>query len=230
MIVASKLSKNYHDGQRDITVFNDLSFTINSGQTIALMGQSGSGKSTLLHILGGFDNCDSGSVTINNQNIFTMNDSQLSQFRRLNLGMIFQQFNLIPSLSAADNISFVRRLNGLPAQDEFSRELTNVLGLSERLTHYPAQLSGGEQQRVAIARALACRPKVILADEPTGNLDEQTAATVMELLVKAVALDNVTLLLVTHSPTTASYLSDTWQLSKGKLAQGNLTQAELHAQ
>lgn len=217
MITASKLTKRYNDGQRDITVFKDLSFNIDAGQTVALMGQSGSGKSTLLHILGGFDSADNGNVKIDTQNIFTMNDSQLSQFRRLNLGMIFQQFNLIPSLTAFDNISFVRRLNGLPEQDDFCRELINVLGLTERLNHYPAQLSGGEQQRVAIARALASKPKVILADEPTGNLDEQTAANVMALLVKAVALDNVTLLLVTHSDTTASYLQKTWRLSQGKL-------------
>ena len=218
MIIANQLSKRYNDGQRDISVFDDLSFSIDAGQTIALMGQSGSGKSTLLHILGGFDNADDGSVKINNHNISTMNDSQLSEFRRLNLGMIFQQFNLIPSLNALDNISFVRRLNGLPEQDDFCLELIDVLGLSNRLTHFPAQLSGGEQQRVAIARAIATKPQVLLADEPTGNLDEQTAANVMELLVKAVGLDNITLLLVTHSQATASYLQNTWQLSQGKLS------------
>lgn len=219
MISAKQLTKSYQDGHRQVEVFANLNFTINKGQTIALMGQSGSGKSTLLHLLGGFDKATSGEVLIDNQSITQMNDDQISQFRRKHLGMVFQQYNLIPSLTAKDNISFVRRLNGLPAYDEHCEQLIDVLGLTHRLDHYPAELSGGEQQRVAIARALAAKPKVILADEPTGNLDESTAAKVMELLIKAVQLDNVTLLLVTHSQTTASYLDQTWQLSQSNLIQ-----------
>jgi putative ABC transport system ATP-binding protein len=171
----------------------------------------------LLHLLGGFDTISSGEIIINNCNISTMNDAELGKFRRTQLGMIFQQYNLIPSLSALDNITFVRRLNGLPAMDEDTEQLIDVLRLRNRLSHYPAQLSGGEQQRVAIARALAAKPSLILADEPTGNLDEETAAQVMTLLIKAVELNNVTLLLVTHSQTTAAYLQQTWRLEKGQL-------------
>lgn len=217
MICAKNISKTYKDVDREVTVFKDLNFSIDAGQTIALMGQSGTGKSTLLHLLGGFDTVSSGDITIKDANITTMTDAQLSVFRRQQLGMIFQQYNLIPSLSALDNITFVRRLNGLPAMDDDTEQLIDVLGLRERLSHYPAQLSGGEQQRVAIARALAAKPSLILADEPTGNLDEETAAQVMTLLIKAVQLNGVTLLLVTHSQTTASYLHSIWRLEKGIL-------------
>ena len=222
MINVNNLSKTYQDVDRQITVFDNLNFTIDAGKTVALMGQSGSGKSTLLHLLGGFDTATSGNILINNHDITTMDDAQLSEFRRLQLGMIFQQYNLIPSLTARDNISFVRRLNGLSASDDYSEQLIDVLGLRQRLDHLPAQLSGGEQQRVAIARALAAKPALIIADEPTGNLDEQTAAHVMELLIDAVKLNQVTLLLVTHSQTTANYLQQTWRLTQGQLNQGKV--------
>jgi putative ABC transport system ATP-binding protein len=217
LIQAEQISKSYQDVDKEVTVFKKLSFRIDAGQTVALMGQSGAGKSTLLHLLGGFDAVSSGKITVDGQCITGMNDAELSAFRRLHLGMVFQQFNLVPSLTARDNITFVRRLNGMPALDEFTRQLIEVLGLFDRLSHYPAQLSIGEQQRVAIARALASRPKFIMADEPTGNLDEETAAHVMELLMKAVELDGVTLLLVTHSQITANYLNTIWRLEKGRL-------------
>ncbi len=217
MIQVEKISKSYLDVDKEVVVFKDLSFQIEAGKTVALMGQSGAGKSTLLHLLGGFDVVDGGEILVDDQRITGMNDAELSVFRRLHLGMIFQQFNLIPSLKARDNISFVRRLNGLPAEDDFTQQLVEVMGLTRRLAHYPRQLSIGEQQRVAIARALAAKPKFILADEPTGNLDEETAAHVMELLIKAVELDDVTLLLVTHSQATADYLQTTWRLEKGRL-------------
>lgn len=217
MISASQIRKTYTDASNTITVFDDLSFTVKAGETIALMGESGAGKSTLLHLLGGFDQPDSGTISIDGHTITDMTDGPLSRFRRQHLGMIFQQYNLIPSLCARDNISFVRRLNGLYAEDEFTRELISVLKLEQRLDHYPAQLSGGEQQRVAIARALASRPSMILADEPTGNLDERTANQVMEQLMQAVALHNSTLLLVTHSAQTADYLNSTWHLEQGQL-------------
>lgn len=217
MIDVRQLSKTYIQAGQELKIFDNLSFTIEKGQTVALMGQSGSGKSTILHLLGGFDKAGSGEVSIDGNNITQMNDAQLSLFRRRHLGMIFQQYNLIPCLTALDNITFVRRLNGQTASDERTEQLIEVLGLQSRLSHYPKQLSGGEQQRVAIARALAAEPSVILADEPTGNLDENTASQVMQLLVKAVALSDATMLLVTHSRTTADYLKQTWYLEKGAL-------------
>jgi len=217
MIHARQISKRYLDVGRELTIFENLSFTIEAGETIALMGQSGAGKSTLLHLLGGFDTVSNGHISIGDDCITTMNDRQLSLFRRTRLGMVFQQYNLIPSLTALDNMTFVRRLNGLPEMDDFTHQLIDVLGLAERLSHYPAELSGGEQQRVAIARALAAKPAVLLADEPTGDLDEQTAAQVMKLLLKAVELNGVTMVLVTHSRSTADYLQKTWRLEKGQL-------------
>ncbi len=217
MIQVANISKSYHDANREIQVFANLSFTIDVGQTVALMGQSGAGKSTLLHLLGGFDRVDAGDIDVNQCRISKMSDTELSVFRRKHLGMVFQQFNLIPSLNALDNITFTRRLNGMPAEDEHTRQLIAVLGLDDRLHHYPAQLSGGEQQRVAIARALASRPDLILADEPTGNLDEETAAGVMQQLMQAVTLDRSTLLLVTHSQATAAHLGAIWRLEKGRL-------------
>ena len=218
LIIVRGLCKHFLDASENITLFDKLDFEIAAGQTIALMGQSGAGKSTLLHLLGGFDRPESGTIEIDKQLISSMSDTRLSQFRRQHLGMVFQQYNLIPSLSARDNITFVRRLNRMPAMDDFTNELIRVLNLQDRLTHYPSQLSGGEQQRVAIARALASEPSFILADEPTGNLDEKTASNVMELLMESVALKKSTLLLVTHSSRTASYLETTWHLEKGQLS------------
>lgn len=217
MIVANKISKSFTDAETEICIFDQLSFTVDTGEAIALMGQSGAGKSTLLHLIGGFDALDNGYIQIDGQNISKMKDAQASKFRLQQIGMIFQQYNLIPSLTALDNITFGRRLKGLPAQDEFTRQLVSVLKLNSRLSHYPAQLSGGEQQRVAIARALAACPTVILADEPTGNLDEDTADQVMTQLMESVALRSTTLLLVTHSHSTASYLQKTWRLEHGNI-------------
>jgi putative ABC transport system ATP-binding protein len=217
VIIADKISKHYRDAGQTISVFDDLSFTIERGQCIALMGESGAGKSTLLHILGGFDRVDAGSIHIDGQAIHQLSDSQASHFRRRHLGMVFQQKNLIPSLKAKDNISFIRRLCGLPAEDDYTAHLIEVFKLGKRLNHYPGQLSGGEQQRVAIARALAARPSLIMADEPTGNLDEHTAAAVMEQFMAAVKIDHSTLLLVTHSPTIAAYLGQCWRLENGRL-------------
>lgn len=217
MIEVDNISKKFKDADRTIQVFDQLSFTLNKGKTVALMGQSGAGKSTLLHVLGGFDQVDSGRVSIDELCLTTMNDAELSQFRRSHLGMVFQQFNLIDSLSALDNITFVRRLNGLDAVDSYTQQIIEALQLQDRLNHFPHQLSGGEQQRVAIARALAARPSVLLADEPTGNLDETTAALVMSQLMDVVAFCQATLFLVTHSPITAGYLQEVWHLEQGKL-------------
>lgn len=226
MIRAERISKSFQDAGKRIELLSELSFTIAAGQTIALMGQSGAGKSTLLHLIGGFERLDSGEIYLADRPISQLSDREISVLRRQHLGMVFQQFNLIPSLSARDNISFVRRLKGMPAEDDYSRQLIEVFRLQQRLDHYPAQLSGGEQQRVAIARALAARPSLLLADEPTGNLDEHTAQQVMQQLMDAVALNSSTLLLVTHSRRTASYLSETWHLQNAELEQGAILQED----
>lgn len=217
MIVARALQKRFTDGQQDIVILKDLDFCLEAGASVALMGESGAGKTTLLHMLGGFIPADAGTIHINDHCITTMSDSAMSRFRRRNLGMVFQQFNLIESLNALDNITFTRRLLGLPAENDTLRSLIALLRLDQRLSHLPSQLSGGERQRVAIARALACEPGVVFADEPTGNLDETTANTVMQQLMDAVTLTGATLLLVTHSQRTAAYLQKIWRLEKGHL-------------
>lgn len=217
MIEVANISKQYSDAGKKIRVLDQLSFTLTEGSSVALMGQSGAGKSTLLHVLGGFDQVDSGQITIADKCLTGMNDNALSRFRRQHLGMVFQHYNLIDSLTAVDNITFVRRLNGLSALDNDTRHLIDLLGLSDRLQHLPHQLSGGEQQRVAIARALAAKPSVLLADEPTGNLDEDTAALVMKQLADVATMSGTTLFLVTHSAVTASYLQQIWLLEKGRL-------------
>jgi len=217
MVVVENVSKQFYDAGNKIQVLNNLSFKLTQGSSVALMGQSGAGKSTLLHVLGGFEAVDAGSIAIDGQELTAMEDNELSQFRRLHLGMVFQQFNLIESLNVIDNITFVRRLNRLPAIDDETSQLIKVLRLEQRLRHFPYQLSGGEQQRVAIARALAAKPSLLLADEPTGSLDEKTADIVMAQLVEVVELQQTTLLLVTHSAETAAYLQQCWRLEKGAL-------------
>ena len=199
MIRVENVSKSYQDVGQKITVLNNISFTLEAGKSVALMGQSGSGKSTLLHLLGGFDRPDCGKIFVNDKDIVHFTDVQASRLRREDLAMVFQQFNLIPSINAFDNICFVAKLAGrLPDKDVLD-PLIDTMGLSSRLNHMPHQLSGGEQQRVAIARALAFQPKIILADEPTGNLDEATATIVLSQLLAATSQSNTSLLVVTHS-------------------------------
>ena len=197
MIQVTELSKFYGDGAQRLTVLNRLSFTIEQGQTIALMGQSGCGKSTLLHSLAGFVRAEQGEIRINQQQLNQLTDKQLAQFRRQQLGVVFQQYNLIPSLTAGDNISFVRRLNGMSAHDDHCQQLIDQLGLKQKLNRYPHQLSGGEQQRVSIARAFVNRPLILLADEPTGNLDPNTAQEIMRLLDR-INRTGTTVVMATH--------------------------------
>ncbi|MEO0829880.1 MAG: ABC transporter ATP-binding protein, partial [Pseudomonadota bacterium] len=179
-------------------------------------GESGSGKSTLLHLLGALDSPDSGEVTIAGQSISGLDDAGRADVRRTRIGLVFQQFSLIPSLTVAGNLSFQARLAEREAPD-WTAELAERLGLSALLSHYPEQLSGGQQQRVAIGRALAGRPDLLLADEPTGNLDEETAASVLDLMLSLQAETGAALLVVTHSASIADRLERRLHLSAGKL-------------
>ena len=198
-------------------VLNGVSLSLDRGDMLALTGESGSGKSTLLHLIGGLDTADSGPVLIDGVDLTGMDDAGRAALRRGTVGVIFQQFNLIPSLNVADNIAFQARLSGRhdPAQ---TRDLASRLGLTDHLQKYPEQLSGGQQQRVAIARTLAPRPALVLADEPTGNLDEATADAVMALLRDLVAENGAGLILVTHSERLAAMLPQRLHLRAGKLA------------
>ena len=211
------LHKSYPGPEGPVPVLRGVTLSLDAGETLALTGESGSGKSTLLHLVAGLDAADGGRVLLDGQEVTALDDSGRARLRRSAVGIIFQQFNLIPSLDVAANIAFQARLNGAPEPRELSR-LARALRLEPQLRKYPEQLSGGQQQRVAIARALAARPKLILADEPTGNLDEVTADEVMEQFLTLVAEPGAALLMVTHSRHLAARLGRRAHLSQGRLA------------
>jgi len=211
------LRKSYPGPEGPVPVLRSVTLSLDAGETLALTGESGSGKSTLLHLVAGVDAADGGRVLLDGQEVTALDDRGRASLRRSTVGIVFQQFNLIPSLDVAANIAFQARLNGTAEPGELSR-LAGALGLEAQLRKYPEQLSGGQQQRVAIARALSARPKLILADEPTGNLDEATADEVMEQFLALVAGTGAALLMVTHSPRLAARLGRQAHLSQGRLA------------
>ncbi len=204
MIRIENLSKTYGAGDAAVHALKSLSLEIKDGEMTAVIGTSGSGKSTLLHALGGLDTELSGKIFYDETNIMEMNDTILSDFRLKNIGFVFQFFNLIPELTAKENILIPLMIGKIKTDEKYFSELVNSLGISERLSHYPSQLSGGQQQRVAIARALINKPKVILCDEPTGNLDKKSGNEVMELLKKLRSEYEQTIVIVTHDPEIAS--------------------------
>lgn len=220
MLSLRNVSKHYRDGNQRISVLRDINLSVLPGETIALMGESGSGKSTLLHLSAGFVAADSGKILVGKDDLSELSDTALSRFRRHHLGVVFQQYNLLPSINVIDNIRFVRRINGMADDPDFLEPVLGLLKLYPLLNKWPEQLSGGEQQRVAIARAIAHRPGLLLADEPTGNLDEGNSHKVMALLQQLVKEHQMTLLLATHSAVVASYLSRTVRLHKGRLEHG----------
>ncbi|WP_147104862.1 ABC transporter ATP-binding protein [Tateyamaria sp. syn59] len=212
----SGVTKSYAVGADAVPVLRGVDLHLNPGETLALTGESGSGKSTLLHIAGGLETADAGQVRVAGQDLVPMTDTERAAVRCKDIAVVFQQFNLIPSLNVADNIAFQARLAGR-VDAQFVDHLVAKLGLSEQLKKYPEALSGGQQQRVAIARALAARPRVLLADEPTGNLDEGTAGEVLEQLLALVADTGAGLLLVTHSPGIAARMDRRLHLSRGQV-------------
>jgi len=210
------LAKTYLTSQGPLPLFSDVSFDIHPGESVALMGESGCGKSTLLHILAGLEQADHGQVLINQQDILQLPDRQRAQLRRHAIGVIFQQLNLIPSLSIQDNLAFQARLAGNLDVD-WRQHLVATLGLAPLLQRYPAQLSGGQQQRVAIGRALLAKTPLLLADEPTGSLDEANAEQVMALMLSLIKETGSSLLMVTHSALLSTQLDRTMILKQGRL-------------
>ena len=210
------LSKTYPARDGAVAVLRGVDLQVERGASLALTGESGSGKSTLLHLMAGLDRPDSGTVSIDGTALEELDDAGLAALRRSRVGLVFQQFNLIPALDVAANLSFQARLAGRndPAR---IRDLVTRLGLSGLENRYPEELSGGQQQRVAIGRALAVRPDLVLADEPTGNLDEATGDAVLDLLLEAVAAEGATLIMVTHSPRLASRLERMARLVQGRI-------------
>jgi putative ABC transport system ATP-binding protein len=215
MLRISGVSKTYPGAERPVLA--DVTLALERGRTLALTGESGSGKSTLLHLAAGLDAPDAGTITIGNETITGLDDAGRARLRREAIGLVFQQFNLIPSLDVAANLAFQARIAGR-FDAHWQDELVTRLGLGELLVRYPEQLSGGQQQRVAIGRALSGRPGLILADEPTGNLDEVTGDAVMALLVDLVTATGAALLMVTHSMRLAARLDDRAVLRGGRLA------------
>lgn len=217
MLKLDQVHKSYQTPLGPLQVLSGVSLTLASGETLALTGESGSGKSTLLHLVAGLDSIDSGSITVRDHHISAMDEAARADMRRAQIGLIFQQFNLIPSLSVADNIAFQARIAG--RRDEaWERDLTARLGLDGMETRYPEQLSGGQQQRVAIARTLAARPPLILADEPTGNLDEATGDDVLTLTLELAVDTKAAFLMVTHSDRLANRLDRRIHLTGGMIA------------
>ena len=211
------LRKTYVTPQGAITVLGGVDLDLAPRETLALMGESGSGKSTLLHLVAGLDSADAGRILIDGQDIAAMGDARRAALRRRAIGLVFQQFNLVPSLDVRANLAFQARLAGR-LDRAWLAALTERLGLTPLLQRYPEQLSGGQQQRVAIGRALAVRPRLLLADEPTGNLDEATADEVMALTRELVRESGCALLMVTHSARLAAMLSRRAVLHAGRLA------------
>ena len=192
------LTKKYGKGENEVIAVNDMSFTVNKGEFVAIVGSSGSGKSTLLHLLGGVDRPTSGKVFIEGKNIYELNDDNLAIFRRRQVGLIYQFYNLIPILNV-ENITLPCDLDGKNVNKEQLKELLKTLGLENRVKHLPNQLSGGQQQRVSIGRALITNPAIVLADEPTGNLDSKASDEIVELLKLSNKKYNQTVIMITHN-------------------------------
>lgn len=215
LLEVENLSKTYGQGEAAVHALRGATFTVPKGEFVAVVGESGSGKSTLLNLIGGLDTPTSGKVFIDGKDIFAMKDRSLTVFRRRNIGFVFQSFNLIPELTVEQNILFPVLLDYQNPDRAYLEELLEVLGLTERRHHLPGQLSGGQQQRAAIGRALITRPALILADEPTGNLDTRNSGEVIALLKKASRTYEQTIVMITHSRTIAQTADRILQVSDG---------------
>lgn len=217
LLEVENLSKTYGQGEAAVHALRGATFTVPKGEFVAVVGESGSGKSTLLNLIGGLDTPTEGKVRIDGKDIFAMKDRSLTVFRRRNIGFVFQSFNLIPELTVEQNILFPVLLDYQTPDRAYLEELLEVLGLTERRHHLPGQLSGGQQQRAAIGRALITRPALILADEPTGNLDTRNSGEVIALLKKASRTYEQTIVMITHSRTIAQTADRILQVSDGAL-------------
>ena len=214
---AVDLFKQYGSDDTAVVALDHVSIEFGKNEFTAIMGPSGSGKSTLMHTMAGLDSATSGSAFIGDTDISALNDKDITSLRRDRLGFIFQSFNLVPTLTAAENITLPTDIAGKDVNKQWFEEVTSRLGLAERLEHRPAELSGGQQQRVACARALVSRPEIIFGDEPTGNLDSNSSAEVLDILRTAVDKDNQTVVIVTHDAKAASYADRVVFLADGKL-------------
>jgi putative ABC transport system ATP-binding protein len=217
LIELKNVAKSYRRGEETLPIFNDLTLTIPQGDFVAVMGPSGSGKTTLLNMLGGLDRPSSGTIRFAGENIENLSESKLSAWRAANVGFIFQFYNLMPTMSASANVGLpllLTRLNGSQRKERIKTAL-EIVGLGDRASHKPKELSGGQQQRVAIARAIVADPKLLLADEPTGDLDRQTATEILSMLQTLNRDLGKTIVMVTHDPAAAKYAKRELHLDKG---------------
>ena len=211
------LHKIYGSGDTEVRALDGVSLSVNSGEFVAIVGTSGSGKSTLLHMLGGLDRPTSGSVIVDGKDIFSLKDEALTIFRRRKIGFVFQSYNLVPVLNVRENIVLPIQLDGRQVDEDFLDKIVNTLGLEKKLGSLPSQLSGGQQQRVAIARALAAAPAIILADEPTGNLDSRTSQDVLSLLKVTSQKFTQTIVMITHNEEIAQTADRIIRIEDGRI-------------
>jgi putative ABC transport system ATP-binding protein len=216
-VTATAVTRRYGEGESAVHALRGVSLEVPAGQFTAVMGPSGSGKSTLMHVLAGLDSPTAGTVTVGGQDITAMNDRQLTRLRRKHIGFVFQSFNLLPTLSAEENILLPLSIAGRRPEAATTDALLERMGLAERRRHRPSELSGGQQQRVAIARALIAQPTILFADEPTGNLDSTSGAEVLRVLRDAVDVDRQTTLMVTHDPRAAAIADRVLFLADGRV-------------
>lgn len=226
LLEVRNICKTYGSGETSVKALKDVSFSVPRGEYVAVVGESGSGKSTLLNMIGALDIPTSGKVLIDGKDIFSMNDRKLTVFRRRNIGFIFQAFNLIPELTVEQNMIFPMLLDYQKPDRKYLEELLTVLNLKDRRNYLPSQLSGGQQQRVAIARALASKPKIVLADEPTGNLDSRTSAEVIGLLQMTNREFNQTIIMITHNEEIAQLADRIIHLEDGRVVGGDIHVSE----
>jgi len=218
ILEVTNLSKVYGKGETAVHALDNVSFSVEAGQFVAIIGPSGSGKSTLLHMLGGVDRPTSGKVSVEGNDIYALDENSLAIFRRRHIGLIYQFYNLIPVLDVEENITLPQLLDGRKADRDHLGEIIATLGLGDRLGHLPNQLSGGQQQRVSIGRALINRPAMILADEPTGNLDSRNSGEILDLLLLSNKKYNQTLLLITHDESIALRANRIIAIEDGRVA------------
>ena len=211
------LEKTYKSGEKELKVLDDITFSIRQGETFAIVGPSGSGKTTLLGLCAGLDQSNKGEIDLCGVNIDTLNEDERALLRNKNVGFIFQDFQLLPTLTALENVSVHLELQGINAPEKISKDLLEKVGLADRYDHYPSQLSGGEQQRVALARAFSNKPRILFADEPTGNLDAETSEKVVQLLFELNKEAGTTLVIVTHDMDLAKMNQRILRLQGGKI-------------